>query len=335
MLKFTCLQGQNESVILFLLEEKKEKKMKEQERLIRLAEECLLREGKERPELVWLKGIYERFRADCGLLGKSEADSLIFEKMYSRAPEKASDVLKIRYWRTGRHVPADRTQLLSFGKALNMDCRELDYFVKAYYDKSRWVFGPGMEKSREYLTCRRFMDGMIEEYLSKIHPGRMLQLKISRIRLENNVRHLYYTDALKYIHVDSQRIQKSLDCHITSINYGSELSRTLRLEGEIPRKTMIRHLFICKAPFINRVYMDTWLEEMGYLPLTEEHTLTGGESLDWLLIRLLELYEECCTGKEPEHCMRWLQNACRILDEFFEERGKNSLRFMYFKALKE
>lgn len=68
--------------------------MKEQERLIRLAEECLLREGKERPELVWLKGIYERFRADCGLLGKSEADSLIFEKMYSRAPEKASDVLK-------------------------------------------------------------------------------------------------------------------------------------------------------------------------------------------------------------------------------------------------
>lgn len=79
--------------------------MKEQERLIRLAEECLLREGKERPELVWLKGIYERFRADCGLLGKSEADSLIFEKMYSRAPEKASDVLKIRYWRTGRHVP--------------------------------------------------------------------------------------------------------------------------------------------------------------------------------------------------------------------------------------
>lgn len=53
--------------------------MKEQERLIRLAEECLLREGKERPELVWLKGIYERFRADCGLLGKSEADSLISE----------------------------------------------------------------------------------------------------------------------------------------------------------------------------------------------------------------------------------------------------------------
>ncbi len=309
--------------------------MKERDRLIRLAEECLLREEKERPELIWLKGIYERFRADCGLLEKSGADSLIFEKMYSYAPEKVSDVLKIRYWRTGRHVPVNREQLLKFGKALNMDSLELDFLMRAYYDKSRWVFRSGMEKSREYLECRDFMDCTLKEYLSKIHPGRMHQLKISRIRLENNVRHLYYTDALKYIHASSQRIQESLDCHITSIDYGSELSRILRLEGEISRKTMIRHLLICKVPFVSRACMDVWLEKMGYLPLTEEHTLTGGEPLDWLLIRLLELYGECCTGEEPEHCVRWFQHACRILDEFFEERGKNSLRFMYFKALKE
>jgi len=309
--------------------------MKERDRLIRLAEECLSREKKERPELIWLKEIYERFRADCGLLGKSGADSLIFEKMYSHAPEKASDVLKIRYWRTGRHVPAGRKQLLEFGKALNMDRRELDYFLRAYYDKSRWVFDSDMEKSREYLKCRDFMDRMMEEYLSKIHPGRMLQLKISKIRLENNVRHLYYTDALKYVHASPQRIQEALDCHFASINYGSELSRILRLEGEIPRKTMIRHLLICRIPFVSRAWMDAWLEELGYLPLSEEHTMTGGEPLDWLLIRLLEMYEECCTGKEPEQCMRWFQNACRILDEFFEQRGKNSLRFMYFKALKE
>ena len=96
--------------------------------------------------------IRDSFRVNCGLLGKSEADSLIFEKMYSHAPQKASDVLKIRYWRTGRHVPSKREQLLEFGRALDMDSRELDYFVRAYYDKSRWVFDPDTEIGR--ASCR-------------------------------------------------------------------------------------------------------------------------------------------------------------------------------------
>ncbi len=307
--------------------------MKERDRLIRLGEECLIRGRSERPELSWLRSIYDRFRADCGLSGKSEADRLIFEKMYSRTPEKDSEILKIRYWRTGRHVPSNREQLLDFGRALEMESPEMDYLVRAYYDKSRWIFDKDSMESREYMSCRSFMDSTMEEYLSKIHPGRMLQLKISKVHLENNMRHLYYTDALKYINVSPRHIKEALDCHFTSINYGSELARILRLEGEIPRKTMIRHLLICRIPFVNRALMDEWLEEVGFLPLTEEHTMTGGETLDWLLIRILELYEESCTGKEPDQCTRWFQNVCRTLDEFFEQKGKSSLRFMYFKAL--
>ena len=48
----------------------------------------------------------------------------------------------------------------------------------------------------------------------------------------------------------------------------------------------------------------------------------------------LELYEENCSGKDPESCSRWFREAYGILDRYLEERGNTSLRFLYFKALK-
>lgn len=97
---------------------------------------------------------------------------------------------------------------------------------------------------------------------------------------------------------------------------------------------MIRHLLILGMPFVNWKIMDKKLSALGYLPLTEEHTLTDGERLDWLLVRLLELYEKCCTGKEPEECVIWFQKACLILDRYFAEKKEDNFRFMFFKALK-
>lgn len=38
---------------------------------------------------------------------------------------------------------------------------------------------------------------------------------------------------------------------------------------------MIRHLLILGMPFANWKIMDKKLSALGYLPLTEEHTLTG------------------------------------------------------------
>lgn len=310
-------------------------RMEEKEKIIRIAEDCLELEKDERPELKWLQGIYDRFRMEYSLRGKAEADNLIYEKMYSAIPQKTSDTLKIRFWRTGRHTPTNREQLLSFGKALNMTTEETDYFIKGYYDRSDRIFETESVNDTVYHSRRALLQSLLDEYLKKVHPGRMLQMKISKMTLENNIRHLYYTDALKYIGAYPQRIQSSIDSHITSINYGSELSRNFKLEGEIPRKTMIRHLLILGMPFINRKLMDERLNALGYLPLQEDHTLISGEYMDWLLIRLLDLYSECCTGQEPEQCSRWFQSACRTIDQYFVEKGKMNLRFMYFKALKE
>ena len=300
--------------------------MEEMDRVLLTAEECLARVQEERPELVWLKGIYDRFRKKYRLSGKQEADALIFEKMYSNVPEKTTDTLKIRYWRTGHHVPSNRKDCMAFGKALDMTSEEMDFLIKGYFDRSDRVFEEETDENPEYQQRRKLMEDLLSEYLLKIHPEHLLQMKVSRTMLESNVRHLYYTDALKYVGVLSQRDPLSMKRHITSINYGSELSRTFRLQGEIPRKTMIRHLIILGAPFISRKIMDERLEAFGYLPLNEEHTLVSGEPLDMLLIRILELYESCCRGKDPEECCSWLGSVCRQLDQYFEEHGNSSLR---------
>lgn len=309
--------------------------MEGKEALIALAGECLSKESKERPELIWLKDIYNRFREEYGLLRKQEADVLIYEKMYSDIPKKSTDTLKIRYWRTGRHTPSNRHQCIAFGKALDMDPMELDFLIRGYYDHSDRVFEESDTGNKEYIERRQMMDRLLDEYMKKIHPGKLLQMRISKMALENNIRHLYYTDALKYVCVHAHEARVTVHQHITSINYDSELRRSFRLMGEIPRKTVIRHLLILGMPFVNRALMDERLETLGYMPLREEHTLVGGEHLDWLLIRLLELYDRCCTGKDPEECLRWFQSACRVLDQYFEEKGKPNLRFMYFKALRD
>ena len=306
-----------------------------EEVLLHLANKCIRLSGEERPELTWLKQIYDRFRNRYGISEKGKADSLLYERMYSSVPAKPSDTLKIRYWRTGRHLPVKREQCLLFGRALEMNERELDFLIKGYYDRSDLCFEGDKNGYPVFRERKALMEGMVMEYLEKVPPAKQLQMGITRRTLENNIRHLYYTDAMKYVKVGALRIKLSLDSHITSINYDSELARSLRLEGEVSRRTMIRHLLILGMPYMSRELMDERLSMLGYLPLKEKHTLADGSRMDWLLIRLLELYEGSCRGQEPKACGKWFQNACRRLDIFFEEKGMHNLRFMYFKALKE
>lgn len=310
--------------------------MEDKSQIIALAKACISLRNKGRPEVEWIQRIYDRFRKEYRLPGKAETDRFIFEKMYSRIPEKASDVLKIRYWRTGRHIPGNRTQCLSFGRALELSGEEMNYFIQRYYDRSDQVFESVPDKDDlVYWERRAFMEVLVDEYLMKIHPSRRLQMKISRKAMEHHIRHLYYTDSMAYVKDSRLNRQMDTERHITSINYGTELSRNLKLIGEIPRKTMIRHLIVLGMPFISKEIISRWLENLGYLALCEDHTLVSGEYLDWLLIRFLEFYEERCRGKEPEQCIQWFQEGCRVLDTYFEKNGESNLRFMYYKALRE
>ena len=125
-----------------------------EEVLLHLANKCIRLSGEERPELTWLKAFYEQFRNRCMPSGKLEADRLLFEKMYSRMPQKPSDTLKIRYWRTGRHTPVNREQCLMFGKAMEMNDKDLDFLIKKLLRQKRQNFLKKVRKIQYILKGR-------------------------------------------------------------------------------------------------------------------------------------------------------------------------------------
>ena len=299
-----------------------------------LAEECLDLGKAERPEQQWMEQVYDRFRAENGHLGKAAADELLFRKMYAAEPVKGSDTLKIRYWRTGRHLPISREQCLMFGKALQLSEEEGRFLIQGYCDRCDRVF-EAVTQEKLYLERTALLRNLSKEYLEKVHPARKRQLYHSGANLSQSLRHLYYTDAKGYIRSGEGECTCQVGRHIFSLNYMSEFGRQMKLLGEIPRKTMIRHLMIFASPFVNEEWLSRWLIQFGYLGLDKDHTQVDGSRLDRLLLGYLKLYRECCAGSEPAQCQNWLRQASRFLDDYLEKQGNTSLRLFYFKALKD
>ena len=302
--------------------------------MLELAEECLASGRTERPEKRWMEQVYDRFRAENGQLGKAEADQLIFREMYAAEPEKGSDTLKIRYWRTGRHLPVSREQCLLFGKALQLSEEERRFLIQGYCDRCDRVF-EAVTQDAAYQERRALLQELAGEYLDKVHPALKRQLYHSGEDLAHSLRHLYNTDAKGYIRCREGEYSAQVGRHISSLNYMSEFGRQMKLLGEIPRKTMIRHLMIFASPFVNEEWLSRWLIQFGYLGLDKDHTQVDGSRLDRLLLGYLKLYRECCAGSEPAQCQNWLRQASRFLDDYLEKQGNTSLRLFYFKALKD
>ncbi len=306
----------------------------EKKELESLARHCIELKQEGRPETAWLKTVYDRFRKSEGLPGLLEADDLIYRKIYAAPAQKPSNITKIRYWRTGRHVPSNRTLCMAFGRAMELSGDEMRTLLMSWYDRSDLIFHKIPERDdplREiYLHRLEIISALTKEYLDKIHPLRRIQLNVAPENKEHNLRHFYFTDARSF---QANMNHTSSDKHIESVSYESEFQRQIRLLGEIPRKVMIRHLFLFGEPYLSCSFVSGLLKELGYISLEEEHTTVSGDRLDLLVIGFLELYEKNCEGMEPEECSRWLREAYRYLDRFLTEHNQNGLRFLYFKTL--
>lgn len=305
----------------------------------RLITKTLFTPDTQRPELGWLKGQFDQFAEKEGIDSKKMADALLYERLYGQRPEKQTDTLKIRYWRTGRHLPANYEQCQALGRALELDENNLRFLLQGYYDSCDHVFltepeaGDGLHALYQARLAR--LQGLVTGYLARISPGQLAALKIEPESIHHYIRHLYYTDAMRCIHWDHSLQKCSLSKHISSINYASELKRTLKLLGVIPRKTIIRHLFILGMPDVSLEFMNTSLAGLGYLPLQAEHTLRTGERLDALIIGFLQQCEDVCPfqrSQVQERCL-WMQQALRTMDELLAFHGLRRQRFMLFKAL--
>lgn len=265
---------------------------------------------------------------------KQDVDRLIFEKMNGRCPLRDSEILKIRYWRTGRHKPQSREQCLELTRALELEPEEARYLLQFYYDAADQVFTEEDLDNPVYQERLRVLAELETQYLANAHPAELDRLDIPWTGNGKFLRHYYFQDAGSYVYAGATEKSGKKNSHFSSINYIHEFQKNRRLLGEIPRKTILRHLFIMGAPFLSAEVMNDWFQALGYAPLTMDHETRWGERLDCLLLRLLERYEQECTGKSPEEGLCWLRESCRMLDRALAGTGHEELRFLYFKALR-
>ena len=307
----------------------------DKELLITLAEECITRSNKIRPEIHWIETRYHELQERHHLTKKSDTDKLIFRKMYGTDPVSATNTTKIRFWRTGRHLPTSHEECLAFGRALELSSSDMDIFLLHYLDGCRVIYETASENNTgNYLQKCAMLDNLVQTYLDEIPEHTLTQYSIPTENRKPYFRHLYFVDAFHHIDSDKKFLpEESLKKHVSSANYATELARSLRLIGMVPRKTMIRHLILLGKANLSLDWINQMLVLLEYRPLHEDHTLVTGEHLDWLLIRLIQLYEEYKMNHSPEDSLHWFRESCCILDHYFAEKQKNHLRFLYFKSL--
>lgn len=287
-------------------------------------------EEQESRETVWIRERFEDMAQAQNLGRRGELDRLVFERLYGRTPGSRTEQLPIRYWRTGRHKPQSREQCLALGRALALEEAEMAFLLQGYYDSADRVLSPADREDPVYRRRRRYLEHLEEQYLAMVHPLTLERRNIPWERAGEYLRHCYVQDARQYVD-----IKNKVDgaCHLSSANYGNEFRHLRFLMGEIPRKTMLRHLFLLLAPFVSREALDQGLTTLGYLPLDARHESRFGERIDCLVLKLLERYRQECVGKAPADCQSWLRRTCRSMDGFLQHRGHPELRFLYFKTL--
>lgn len=286
--------------------------------------------GWESRERLWIRERFEAVARSQNLSGRGMLDRLIFERLYGRPPEKSTEQLTIRYWRTGQHKPQSREQCLALGQALGLDTADTDVLLRGYYDSADRVFTAGDEEDPVYHWRRRYLEQLETQYLAIIHPLTLERRKIPWEKSGEYLRHCYVQEARQYVDTKNKLDETS---HLNSANYVNEFQRLRFLRGEIPRKTMLRHLFLLSVPFVSRSVLDQGLETLGYLPLDAQHESRFGERTDLLVLRLLERYQQECAGRAPDCCHTWLRQTCRTLDAFLLRCGHPELRFLHFKTL--
>lgn len=291
-------------------------------------------------EDLWIQKMFDRITVKYGLPGRMETDLFISRRLGGKA---GSAQLKVRYWRTRNHLPGSREQCIRLGKALELSDEEMVILLQRYYDSSDCEFRRDYAEQEQrwirsdqhplYHSRQSFVNDTLERYMQKLSDKAHQAISSSRAPISNYARHLYCIDALNYIHCPSPVSQERRSKHLTSSSFASEFSRTLRLLGNIPRKTMLRYLFLLYGAEISRSRLDEALTRLGYSTLDASHALSGGQRLDFLILALLERYERECAQADMIQRQQWLYIHCRALDKELQRMDQQSLRFLYFRGL--
>ena len=182
----------------------------------------------ESQERIWIRERFEDVARSQHLSGRGALDRLVFERLYGRQPEKSTEQLPIRYWRTGRHKPQSREQCLALGRALELEKAEITFLLQSYYDSVDRVFAPADRENPVYRRRREYLARLEEQYLAMAHPLVLEQLRIPWEKAGNYLRHYYVQDARQYVEAKN-KVDGA--CHLNSANYVNEFQHLRFLMG--------------------------------------------------------------------------------------------------------
>ncbi len=282
-------------------------------------------------ELAWLKEKLEHFAWQHNVKSKRELDVCLYTEMFHRPPTSDTQLLKIRYWRTGHHRPQNREQCILLGHALSLSAEEMTRLLQYYYDSADRVFTAEDADDPVYRERRALLQTLSEEYMWKAHPHTLARCRIPLQDPARYLRHYYYRDSMEYICIPSNL---SGQIHLESAGFEGEFKKTMNLIGTVSRQAVLRLLLVMNAPFLSEEKISGQLKLLGYAPLTPGHRNRRGAAVDDLVLLLLEAYEEHCTGCTPADAAAWLRQTARELDRMAQDSGRPELRLFYFKGMR-
>lgn len=306
--------------------------------LFRLAQRTaqLSTSANKRVEDIWLGERYGQFLRENGIRTRAEGDERISRIMCELRGENVSfeksDIIKVRYWRTGQHYPRNRETCVLFGQALGLDGAEQRRLMTEWYNRSDRVFEAEDTDDNVYMERAGLLGKLQTEFLEKQRPEELLSLCAPGTAPSENLRYIYCRQALNYLSDTSRKNINAPLKHLDTRSYQYQFAREMKLFGEISRVSMIRHLLILGMPFVSRSRVSGWLKMLGYMPLREDHRTPYGIAEDLPVLGLLELYEKTCTGVSPEQCTEWFCRSAGTLGDMLVSldcAGADPFRFKH------
>ncbi len=288
-------------------------------------------DSKNSVELRWLKENIKRFAEQNHLQKKQDIDAALYEKMYGQPSDSDTQLLKIRYWRTGLHRPQRREECLRLGHALDLSEQEMLYLLQYYYDAADVTFLEFSSDNALHQTRRLHLDRLAEQYIWNALPDKLIRFQISLQNPSKYLRHYFYQDALEYTGSFSKL---NGQVHLESANFGGEFKKTMALIGEVSRGTILRLLLIMNAPFLSTASINRQLILLGFAPLTKGHYNRSGAPVDDLILELLKIYETHCSDLSPLEASNSIRQMAQELDRLALENCRSDLRIFHFKSMR-
>lgn len=129
-----------------------------------LIEQCLSTSYHSSDKNSLLATYFNRLKADENIKRVSQLDELVFTRMYGRPP-KANELLKIRYWRCGYHLPANRQEIIRLGFALRLNLDEVNLLLTTVLTETRLY----LLDIREFIYASLLASGQTFSYEQADH----------------------------------------------------------------------------------------------------------------------------------------------------------------------